>query len=98
MSPMYDSVKGYPLAVDLAAASVMRDQMAELASFQGEIRAVRALPLALRMARAKQLVDIYWRPSVTPLTALTLVRTLRDCCVNPGDWSWINGLYRKASR
>ncbi len=89
MSPMYDSVKGYPLAVDPAAASVMRDQMAELASFQGEIRAVRALPLALRMARAKQLVETYWRPSVTPLTALTLVRTLRDCCVNPGDWSWL---------
>src|SRR5690348_13075542 len=48
-SPMHESIEGFPSHVDMAAASTMKDQMAALASFQGEIRAVRALGRAERM-------------------------------------------------
>ncbi len=41
---MHESIKGFPFKVDEAAASTMKDQMAEFATFQGEIRAVRAAP------------------------------------------------------
>ncbi len=61
-SPMYEAIKGYPDKVDRAAASTMQATMFELAAFQGEIRAVRALPPAERMARAKQLVEKFWKP------------------------------------
>ncbi len=60
MSPMHESIKGYPDNVDEAAASSMKNTMLELAAFQGEIRAVRAVPRAERMERAKQLVGKYW--------------------------------------
>jgi hypothetical protein len=62
VSPVHDSIKGYPDDVDEAAASTMKDVMAATAAFQGEIRAVRALPHTARMARAKELVAQYWRP------------------------------------
>ena len=56
-SPVFDSIKGYPSHVDPGAASTMKDAMAESAAFQGEIRAVRALPYADRMSRAKALAE-----------------------------------------
>jgi hypothetical protein len=42
--------------VNPATVSSMKDVMAELAAFQGEIRAVRALPRPERMTKAKELV------------------------------------------
>src|SRR5271165_3684514 len=46
VSPVFESIQGYPTKVNPAAASSMKEVMADLAAFQGEVRAVRALPHA----------------------------------------------------
>ena len=56
-SPVFESIKGYPSDVDEADASTMKEAMAEIAAFQGRIRAVRAQPLSQRMTAAKALAD-----------------------------------------
>jgi hypothetical protein len=88
-SPVHDSINGYPDAVDERAASTMKDAMTAFANFQGELSAVRALSRDSRMERAKELVDKYWKPPFTPLTALSLLRSLKNCAENSSDWSWI---------
>jgi hypothetical protein len=88
-SPMHQSIEGYPAKVDPAAASVMQEAMTELAAFQGQVRAVRAVPLEERMTRAKALVQEYWKPPATQLTAVTLLRMLRDSVNDQGDWAWL---------
>jgi hypothetical protein len=94
-SPMHESIGGYPANVNPAASSVMKDAMAELAAFQGQIRAVRALPFEKRMARAKELVETYWKPPATQLTALTLLRMLRDSVNGKADWTWLSDFIGK---
>lgn len=89
VSPMHEAIKGYPDNVDEAAASTMKDVMTETAAFQGDSRAVRALPRAVRMARAKELVAKYWRPPVTPPTALALLRLMKDSAENADDFNRI---------
>jgi len=95
VSPMHLSIQGYPGKVDPSAASVMKDAMADLAAFQGKIRAVRALPYNKRMPRAKELVEAYWKPPATQLTALTLLRMLRDSVSNKADWTWLTDFIGK---
>jgi MAP3K TRAFs-binding domain len=90
VSPMYQSIGGYPDKVKEAAASTMKDVMAAFADFQGELEAVRALPGAGRMARARELVDKYWKPPVTPPTALALTRMLKNSVHEKADWAWIS--------
>ena len=85
-SPMHESVRGYPLSVDESAASTMKDQMALLAAFQGEVRAVRAAPRSERMDRARRLIESHGQPPMLPSVALALVRLLRDCAATPDDW------------
>src|SRR6204780_4311772 len=70
VSPIFESIPGYPAAVNPATASSMKQVMADLAAFQGEIRAVRALPHADRMEKAKVLVQKYWKPPVTGATVI----------------------------
>ena len=89
VSPIFESIPGYPSAVNPATASSMKDVMAELAAFQGEIRAVRALPRTDRMAKATELVDKYWKPRVTGATVIALLRLLKDSADGATDWSWI---------
>ena len=98
VSPMHAAIKGYPDEVDESAASTMKDVMTAMAAFQGEIRAVRALPRAARMARAKELVERYW----------TAAGQLADCAGPPAPdegqrrnrrrLELDDGLYRQASR
>ncbi len=95
VSPVHDSIKGYPDEVDEAAASSMKNVMTASAAFQGEIRAVRALPRAARMARAKELVAQYWKPPFTPPTALALLLLMKDSADNADDWNWITDFIRK---
>ena len=96
VSPMYESIAGYPTQVDERTASSMKDQMALLSSFQGEIRAVRAVPRSQRMARARQLVDTHGRGRIKAAVAIALVLMLRDCADAPEDWNvvldFIDGL------
>jgi tetratricopeptide (TPR) repeat protein len=73
----------------------MKQVMADLAAFQGEIRAVRALPHADRMEKAKVLVQKYWKPPVTGATVLALVRLLKDSAEDASDWGWINDFIDK---
>jgi hypothetical protein len=95
ISPMYQAIGGYPDKVNEAAASTMKDVMTAFADFQGELSAVRALPGASRMARAKELVDKYWKPPVTPPTALALLRSLKNCADDPNDWNLITDFISK---
>lgn len=94
-SPMHQAIKGYPDEVDEAAATTMKDVMTEMAAFQGEIRAVRAVPRAGRMARAKDLVAQIWQPPVTPSTALALLLLMKDSAETADDWIWITDFIGK---
>jgi hypothetical protein len=91
VSPVHGSIKGYPVNVDEAAASTAKDEMSDQSAFQAEIRAVRALPPAQRMARAKELVAKYWKPPVKAQTALALLKALKDSAGTPEDWNWTVG-------
>jgi hypothetical protein len=95
ISPIFESIPGYPSAVNPATASSMKNVMAELAAFQGEIRAVRALPRTDRMVKAKELVDKYWKPPVTGATVIALLRLLKDSADGAADWSWITDFIGK---
>jgi MAP3K TRAFs-binding domain len=95
VSPVHGSISGYPLNVDEAAASTTKGEMLDQSAFQGEIRAVRALPRPQRMARAKELVAKYWKPPVKALTALTLLKALKDSAESREDWNWIVGTLEK---
>jgi hypothetical protein len=78
ISPMFELLKGYPLSVDMAAASTMKDQMADLAVFQGEVRAVRSAPRSERMQRALALAAKYNAAAMPSPIALGLLRLMRD--------------------
>jgi hypothetical protein len=95
VSPVYDSIKGYPGNADEASASSMKDVMSAASAFQGEIRAVRALPRASRMARTKDLVAGYWKPPFTSPTALALLLLMKDSAENADDWNWIGDFIGK---
>jgi MAP3K TRAFs-binding domain len=86
-SPMHESIKGFPFDVDERAASSMKDQMAELAAFQGAVRAVRAAPRSERMGRARGLVAIHGKPPMTVPVAIALLRLLRDSAEDANDWN-----------
>ena len=94
-SPVFGSIKGYPANPDPTAASTMKGAMVESAAFQGEIRAVRVLSRAARMARAKELVAQYWKPPFRPPTALGLLLLMKDSAENSEDWNWISDFIRK---
>ena len=55
-SPVFGSIRGYPTDVDPSETATMKATMLGLSAFQGQIRAVRAMPQAKRMQRAKQLL------------------------------------------
>ena len=88
-SPMYDAIRGYPDKVDEQAASSMNDQMAQLATFQASVRAVRAAQQTERMQRAQALVAEYGRPPMTPPVALALLTLLRDSAELQSDWTTV---------
>ena len=88
-SPVFQSIKGYPSDVDEADASTMKDVMADMAAFQGRIRAVRALPLSQRAPAAKALADEACQPPVTASTALAVIRLLKDSADTADDWTWL---------
>ena len=88
-SPVFDSIKGYPSRVDASVASTMKSVLADAAAFQGEIRAVRALPHAVRMSRAKELAEQSCKPPVTATKGLAALRLLKNCADPADDWGWI---------
>jgi hypothetical protein len=87
LSPMHQSLPGYPGRVDATKATTMRNQLAELAAFQTKVRAVRAAPPAQRLQLAQQLVATDGTPPATYPVALSLVLLLRDCIQTKADWN-----------
>lgn len=87
ISPMNQSIPGYPDKVDPRKATVMRGQLAEQAAFQTKIRAVRATPTDQRMARAQALIATEGSPPATYAKALALLLMLRDCVNDAADWN-----------
>jgi outer membrane murein-binding lipoprotein Lpp len=87
VSPMHESIVGYPSQVDERTAAGMKDQMTLLAAFQAEVRSVRAVPLADRMSHARRLVATYGGGLLTPPVAIALMLMLRDCADAASDWN-----------
>jgi hypothetical protein len=96
-SPVFQSIKGYPFDPDETAATTMKDVLAEAAAFQGQIRAVRALPFADRIGKAKALAEDSCKPPVTAATVLAALRLLKDSADKTEDWSLINDFIAKLS-
>jgi hypothetical protein len=89
LSPMYQSIRGYPSSVDQMDASTMKDQMAELAAFQTKLRAVRATDRDKRMALARQFVATEGVPPITYPVARALLELLRDSVDADTDWTTV---------
>lgn len=95
ISPMHQSIPGYPSNVDPRKATTTRDQMAELAAFQTEVRAVRAAPPKERMQRAQDLIARKGNPPATYSMALALLMLLRDSASTAANWSVVLDFVRK---
>ncbi|MGB8563150.1 MAG: TRAFs-binding domain-containing protein [Pseudolabrys sp.] len=97
ISPMHQSIPGYPSNVDPRKATTTRDQMAELAAFQTEVRAVRAAPPKERMQRAQDLIARKGNPPATYSMALALLMLLRDSASTAANWTVVLDFVRKLS-
>ena len=95
ISPMHQSIPGYPSNVDPRKATTTRDQMAELAAFQTEVRAVRAAPPKERMQRAQDLIARKGNPPATYSMALALLMLLRDSASTAANWTVLLDFVRK---
>jgi MAP3K TRAFs-binding domain len=87
LSPMHQSIPGYPEDVDPAKATTTRDYLTELATFQTKVREVRAVARHMRMKRAKELVASEGAPPATYPIALALLLLLRDSVDSSTDWN-----------
>jgi hypothetical protein len=87
VSPMHQSIPGYPANVDPRKATTTKDLLTELAAFQTKVRAVRAAARNKRMQLAKGLVASEGRPPATYPIALALLLLLRDSVNDAADWN-----------
>jgi MAP3K TRAFs-binding domain len=87
LSPMHQSIPGYPDHVDPAKATTTKDRLAELATFQTKVRAVRVAPPERRMQLAQALVASEGTPPATYPIALALLLLLRDSVKETADWN-----------
>lgn len=67
----------------------MKEAMADVAAFQGRIRAVPAQPLSQRMPAAKALADESCQSRTTASIALAVIRLLKDSADTAEDWAWL---------
>src|SRR5262249_49657528 len=74
-----------PYNVDEQAASTMKDQMAQLARFQADVRTVRTEPPATRMTRARELVAGDSTPPLLPAVVLPMLLLLRSSVYSSDD-------------
>lgn len=95
LSPMHQSIPGYPTDVDPTKATTTKDQLTELAAFQTKVRAVRAAASNKRMQLAQELVASEAAAHATYPTALALLLLLRDSVEKPADWNAVLGFVRK---
>jgi hypothetical protein len=95
ISPMHQTIQGYPTNVDPQKATTTRDQLAELAAFQTKVRAVRAAPRAERLRKAQELIASDGAPPATYSVALALMLLLRDCANTVDDWNIVINFLHK---
>ena len=99
LSPMHQSIPGYPANVDPTKATTTKDQLTELAAFQTKVREVRAAAPNKRMQLAQELVASEGAPPATYPIALALLLLLRDSVNTPTDWKaildFVGGLPKK---
>jgi hypothetical protein len=88
LSPMHQSIPGYPEHVDPTKATTTKNQLTELAAFQTKVRAVRAAAPSKRMQLAQELVASEGTPATYPI-ALALLLLLRDSVNTTTDWKAI---------
>jgi len=89
LSPMHQSIPGYPVNVDPGKATTTRDQLAELAEFQTRVRAVRAAPRKERMKAAQDLIAKEGNPPATYPKAFAFLVLLRDIADTATDWTMV---------
>jgi tetratricopeptide (TPR) repeat protein len=95
LSPMHQSLPGYPGPVDPSKATTTQNQLAELAAFQTKVRAVRAAPSKERMQRVQDLIASEGNPPETYPVALSLLLLLRDSVITVADWNVVLDFVRK---
>lgn len=82
-TPVFQTLPGYPHNVVTERASVIREYLEELSTFQEKVRSVRHAPAVERKAQACALRDQFPAASMRlPGIALEIIRLLRDY----GDW------------
>jgi len=89
LSPMNQSIPGYPEDVDPTKATTTKEQLAELAAFQTKVREVRAAPRDKRMQTAQALIASEGTPPATYPIALALLLLLRDSVDKSADWNTV---------
>lgn len=83
VSPMFQTLTGYPTAVNTARVDVIRGYLEELSKFQTAAREVPLAPKAERRAKAVALAERYAStPPIVPAVALEVLLVLRDYA----DW------------
>jgi hypothetical protein len=87
LSPIHQSIPGYPDQIDPAKATTTKDQLAELAAFQTKVRAVRIALPEKRMQLAQALITSEGTPPATYPIALALLLLLRDSVQKTADWN-----------
>jgi hypothetical protein len=87
LSPIHQSIPGYPDHVDPAKATTTKERLSELAAFQTKVRAVRIAPPERRMQLAQALVAREGTPPATYPIALALLLLLRDSVKQTADWN-----------
>ena len=78
ISPMHQTLPGFPDKVDPSRARSIRKQLDDLSAFQARVRAVRATPPSRRLPQTRELIAEHLKPPLLPNVALGLLRLLRD--------------------
>ncbi|WP_198174974.1 TRAFs-binding domain-containing protein [Spirosoma arboris] len=85
ISPVFDSLPGFPSKMDISRTTSFRGQVEELSRFSTEVRKIRLLQdTKERSAQSKQLIEKYKKAAYTlPGVALEIIYLLRD----NADWA-----------
>jgi Tetratricopeptide Repeats-Sensor len=79
MSPVFQTIPGYPHSIRPDQMQSFRDVAQKLATFQAEVSVARGLPSALAAEHAHRLAEQYEDDAISvPSMALDLIRLLRD--------------------
>jgi hypothetical protein len=93
ISPVYETLPGYPVLVNAAQLESFRDVVEKLARLQSEVSVARGLPANLSTTEVKRLVDTYGEDAgAVPSVALDLAGLLRDTRQWAAALKFIDGL------